>query len=300
MVKLLAERAPAKINLFLRVVGRRADGYHELDSVFIPVSLYDEVRGEVRGKAQAGGATAIALECDRDGIPTGEKNLAWRAAAAFLAAFGAGIDRPQQVAIDLRKQIPAGAGLGGGSSDAGAVLRMLAALCRVSDRPRLATVALSLGADVPFFLEPRAAHVGGVGERIAPLEGGRARSGQTRLQMVIAVPPIEVSTAEIFRALAPAQWSGPAPAAHLRAIAEGAIAQPMLQNDLAAVAMARHPEIARLRSALLAAGASAASMSGSGSAVFGIFAGADAAARAVADLRRRHPQVQYYAVNSLS
>jgi 4-diphosphocytidyl-2-C-methyl-D-erythritol kinase len=294
MVKLLAERAPAKINLFLRVVGRRADGYHELDSVFIPVSLCDDVRVEVRGKAQSGAKTVIALACDRSGIPPGDKNLAWRAAAAFLAEFDLEIDRPHQVAIDLHKKIPVGAGLGGGSSDAGAVLRMMAALCRVNDQARLAAVALSLGADVPFFLDPRAAHVGGVGERIAPLE-----AGPPRLRMVIAVPPIEVSTGEIFRALAPEQWSGPAAAAHLRALAEGAITQPMLQNDLAAVAMARHPEIARLRSALIAAGASAAAMSGSGGAVFGIFADADAAANAAADLRRKHPEAQYYAVNSL-
>jgi 4-diphosphocytidyl-2-C-methyl-D-erythritol kinase len=295
MVKLLAERAPAKINLFLRVVGRRADGYHELDSVFIPVSLCDDVRAEVRGKAESGAQTAIALGCDRSDIPVGDKNLAWRAAAAFLAEFDPEIDRPHQVAIDLRKKIPAGAGLGGGSSDAGAVLRIMAALCRVGDRARLALVALRLGADVPFFLDPRAAHVGGVGERIAPLAGGLAP-----LQMVIAVPPIEVSTAEIYRALEPAQWSGPAPAAHLNAIAEGAITQPMLQNDLAAVAMARHPEIAHLRSALIAAGASAASMSGSGGALFGIFADANAAASAVAELRGKRPEVQYYVVNSLS
>jgi 4-diphosphocytidyl-2-C-methyl-D-erythritol kinase len=294
MVKLLAERAPAKINLFLRVVGRRADGYHELDSVFIPVSLCDDVRVEVRGTAQSVMPTTLALACDRGGIPPGDQNLAWRAAAAFLAELEPEIDRPHQVAIELRKKIPAGAGLGGGSSDAGAVLRMMAALCRVEDRARLAAVALALGADVPFFLDPRCAHVGGVGERIASLE-----AGPPPLQMVIAVPPIEVSTAEIFRALAPQQWSGPVPAAHLRALAEGAISQPMLQNDLAAVAMARHPEIGRLRSALIAAGASAASMSGSGGAVFGIFADADTAARVAAKLRFEHPEAQCYAVHSL-
>jgi 4-diphosphocytidyl-2-C-methyl-D-erythritol kinase len=306
MVKLLAEPAPAKINLFLRVVGRRADGYHELDSVFVPVSLCDQVRVEIRVEPRSAADTTIALHCDRTDIPAGEKNLAWRAADAFLGEFGTEIHRPREVAIDLRKEIPVGAGLGGGSSDAGAVLRMMAALCRVDDLSRLAQVALALGADVPFFLDPHVAQVGGVGERIAPLEidasGERAPLSQAPLiplSMVIAVPPVEVSTAEVFRALSPEQWSGAAPTEHLHAIALGAIRPAMLQNDLAAAAMARYPEIAQLRSALLAAGAEGASMSGSGGAVFGIFAGAKAAAQAAAAMRQNYPQARYYVVNSL-
>jgi 4-diphosphocytidyl-2-C-methyl-D-erythritol kinase len=304
MVKLLAEPAPAKINLFLRVVGRRADGYHELDSVFVPVSLCDRVRVEIRVEPQSAADTVIALRCDRDDLPVGEKNLAWRAADAFLREFGAEIHRPRHVAIDLRKEIPTGAGLGGGSSDAGAVLRMISALCRVDDVSRLAKVALTLGADVPFFLRPQLAHVGGVGERIAPLENEATPDGpgirQTPLQLVIAVPPIEVSTAEIFRALMPEQWSGTAPAEHLRVIATGRPAPAMLQNDLAAVAIARYPVIERLRSALIEAGAEGASMSGSGGAVFGIFANAAGAAKADDELRRNLPQARYYVVNSLS
>ena len=310
MVKLLAEPAPAKINLFLRVVGRRADGYHELDSVFVPVSLCDQVRVEIRVEPRSAADTAtgttIALRCDRDDLPAGEKNLAWRAADAFLGEFGAEIHRPRAVAIDLRKEIPIGAGLGGGSSDAGAVLRMMAALCRVDDRSRLARVALALGADVPFFLDPHLAHVGGVGEHIAPLEidasGARAPQAplwRTPLWMVIAVPPVVVSTAEVFHALSPEQWSGAAPAENLHAIASGAIGPSMLQNDLAAAAMARYPEIAQLRSVLLAAGAEGASMSGSGGAVFGIFPSAGAAAQAAGTMRQNHPQARYYVVSSL-
>jgi 4-diphosphocytidyl-2-C-methyl-D-erythritol kinase len=304
MVKLLTEPAPAKINLFLRVVGRRADDYHELDSVFVPVSLCDQVRVEIRGEPRSAPNTTIALDCDRDDLPAGEKNLAWRAAAAFLDEFGDEIDRPRQVAIDLRKEIPVGAGLGGGSSDAGAVLRMMATLCRVDDRSRLAQVALALGADVPFFLQPRIAQIGGVGERIAPLEidtlGERAALWRSPLWMVIAVPPVVVSTAEVFRALSPEQWSGAAPREYLHAIAAGAIRPEMLQNDLAAAAIARYPEIAQLRSMLLAAGAEGASMSGSGGAVFGIFADAKAAAQAAAMLRQRHPEARFYVVNSLT
>jgi 4-diphosphocytidyl-2-C-methyl-D-erythritol kinase len=180
---------------------------------------------------------------------------------------------------------------------------MMAALCRVDDLSRLAQVALALGADVPFFLDPHVAHVGGVGERIAPLEidasGERAPLSQAPLWMVIAVPPVEVSTAEVFRALSPEQWSGAAPTENLHAIASGAIRPAMLQNDLAVAAIARYPEIAQLRSVLLAAGAEGASMSGSGGAVFGIFPSAKAAAQAAAAMRQNHPQARYYVVNSL-
>jgi 4-diphosphocytidyl-2-C-methyl-D-erythritol kinase len=303
MVKLLAEPAPAKINLFLRVVGRHADGYHELDSVFVPVSLCDRVRVEIRVEPKSAVDTVIALACDRDYLPTGKKNLAWRAADAFLREFGAEIHRPVHAAIDLRKEIPVGAGLGGGSSDAGAVLRMMAALCRVNDVSRMARVALALGADVPFFLNPQIAHVGGVGERIAPLEsvasGGHTRIRQAPLSMVIAVPPVEVSTAEVFRPLLPEQWSGAAPVEHLRAIAAGRITPAMLQNDLAAVAMARYPQIAELRAALMAAGAEGASMSGSGGALFGIFASPEKAAQAAVKMRQSLPETRYYVVNSL-
>ena len=300
MVKLLVESTPAKINLFLRVVGRRPDGYHELDSVFIPVSLWDRVRIEMRVEERTADRTAIALGCNRDDIPTGERNLAWRAAEAFLREFGPAIRAPRDIAIDLHKEIPAGAGLGGGSSDAGAVLRMLAALCRVADEERLARLALALGADVPYFLHPRIAHVRGVGERIEPVEPSTDASRSAPMRMVIAVPPVEVSTAEIFRALKPEHWSGPAPEDHLRAVAAGRIAPGMLRTDLAAVAMAQYPEIARLREALIAAGADDASMSGSGGAVFGIFADAGRAAATADRLRREDPGARYYVVNSLT
>lgn len=285
MVKLIAEDAPAKINLFLRVVGRRTDGYHELDSVFVPISLSDRVRVEMRGAA----ARSIAVQCDCSDVPHDESNLAWRAADAFLWEFG--LD--WSVLIDLHKEIPAGAGLGGGSSDAGAVLRMLAALGRIDDGVRLGRVALTVGADVPFFLDPRPAHVGGIGERIAPL--GRCE----RLWMVIAVPTVEVPTAEVFRGLSPEQWSGPAPREHLSAIAEGRITPAIVQNDLAAVAIGSYPQIERLKRGLERAGASAAAMSGSGGAVFGLFAGEEQAARATDALGGEMPQTRLFVAHSI-
>ena len=287
MVRLLAEFAPAKINLFLRVVGRRPDGYHELDSIFVPISLCDRVAIEVR--PSHGVSIAIAMRSAIGNIPSGDRNLAWRAAAAMMREFGL----TAQVAIDLHKHIPAGAGLGGGSSDAGAVLRMMAALYRIDDRERLAKAAAGLGADVPFFLDPRAARVTGIGERIAPLDS------MPVLHLVVAAPPEEVSTAEVFAALTPDDWSGAAPDAAVRGITAGRFEAAALVNDLEPIAIRLCPKICRLKAILQEFGASAAAMTGSGGAVFGIFPSAEAAARAAEAGRSRAPDCRFIAASSI-
>ena len=130
--------------------------------------------------------------------------------------------------------------MGGGSSDAGAVLRMMATMCRVSDTSRLLALALRLGADVPFFLNPVPARVGGVGELVTPLE----RFPQ--LHLVLAVPAIEVSTAEVFGALEPHQWSGAASANDVRKIIAAEFEPGLLVNDLAKVATTKWPAIGNL------------------------------------------------------
>ncbi len=285
-VKLLAERAPAKINLFLRVTGRRADGYHELDSIFVPISLADRLRLEMRPAREG----TVALRCNHRGLASDDGNLAVRAARALMREFGVAA----AVSIELEKNIPIGAGLGGGSSDAGTVLRMMAALERIDASERLNRLALELGADVPFFLDPRPARVGGIGERIAPL--GRFPS----LPLVIAAPPFEVSTTAIFRALEPAGWSGAAPAAMVAAILRGEITAAVAVNDLAGAAALLHPEIARLKAVLQELGARAAQMTGSGGAVFGIFASEGEAERAGVEMRRRAPDARVFTASSMA
>ena len=198
-----------------------------------------------------------------------------------------------QVLIDLHKEIPIGAGLGGGSSDAGAVLRMMAALYRIDDRERLGKTAAGLGADVPFFLDPRPARVGGIGERIAPLDS------MPILHLVVAAPPDEVSTAEVFAALTPDDWSGAAPDADVRAITGGHYEASALVNDLERVAIRLCPKISRLKAILLELGASAVAMTGSGGAVFGIFPSAEAAARAAEAGRSRAPDSRFIAASSI-
>lgn len=286
MVKLRGTFAPAKINLFLRVTGRRADGYHELDSVFVPVSLGDQVGLALRPSP----VTAVLLRCDWPGLGPAEDNLAVRAARAFMTEFAI----TGEVMIDLRKTIPAGAGLGGGSSDAGAVLRLMAQLHGVSEQGKLAAIAVGLGADVPFFLAPAPARVRGIGERIEPI------TAFAPLALVIAVPPITVPTAAIFKRLTPADWSGPALDDDVAALAAGRVNPGLLVNDLAGVAIRQWPVIAQLKAALEACGATVAAMSGSGGAVFGVFATPGGATVAADEVRRRYPTAQVFTATSLS
>jgi 4-diphosphocytidyl-2-C-methyl-D-erythritol kinase len=288
MVKIVEGRACAKINLFLRVTGRRADGYHQLDSVFLPISLADEIRLEVRTAEE----TSITLNCDAPALRSSQNNLATRAARAFMSEFGLAA----QIQIDLQKKIPIAAGLGGGSSDAGAVLRMLASAAEIDDAEdwsSIRRIALSLGADVPFFLDPRPSRVNGIGEVIAPMRK------VPRIPIVIAAPPFEVPTAAIFRALKPADWSGPAPDMDIDAILRGEISAAITVNDLAATAIAQFPEIRRLKGLLEDSGARAAQMSGSGGAVFGVFDSLEAAEHAAEKVKRRAPFATVAAATTL-
>ena len=261
-------RAPAKINLGLRIVGTRPDGYHELDSIFLPLDLADELEVETA----PAGTTRVALSVAGD-APADASNLAARAARGFAEAAGLSLE----VRITLRKHIPAAAGLGGGSSDAAAVLRALRALHPGTlDASALATLALSLGADVPFFLDPQPSRVGGIGERLEPLRGVPA------LALVLANPGAPIPTVEAFRAYdalgrAPSAGLGPLP--DFRDPAD--LAQ-LTANDLEDPALRICPALGRLRRALQSAGAAAVGLSGSGATLYGVCQD-PADARAVAE-----------------
>ncbi len=273
MVKLVAEYAPAKINLCLRITGKRTDGYHELDSIFLPISWTDLVRLEVRPSR----AARVHLNCDDRAISDPESNLASRAAAAFMREHAIAAD----VSIDLRKRIPMGAGLGGGSSDAGAVLRMMAEIFAIGPDARLGEVAVKLGADVPFFLDPRPARVRGIGEKIEALPS------MPRVHLVVAVPDVAVPTASIFRALKREHWSGPLPDSDRSAILAGRISADQTVNDLEAAAIDLYPAIAGVKQVLEEEGATAVAMSGSGGSVFGLYPDAAAAREAAGRIRAR-------------
>jgi len=269
----IAARAHAKVNLDLRVLGTRADGYHELRTVFQTIELHDTI-------VAADPPGPFALKCRTAAIPLDETNLVWRAAAGLWTALGRpGPPIDTQITID--KQIPVAAGLGGGSADAAAALAALARLWGGAPLSLLREIAAGVGADVPFFLSGGTALGLGRGEEIYPLVDLPTH------WVVLVRPPFGVSTAEAYA------WYDEDRAAGLREPRDLQIlpvpwptrAAQMI-NDLEPPVVRRHPEIGTLRTALRDAGALAAAMSGSGSAVFGLFRSQTLAVRAVKPLSR--------------
>jgi 4-diphosphocytidyl-2-C-methyl-D-erythritol kinase len=267
-------RALAKINLTLRVLGLRADGYHELRTTFQSLALHDTLT-----------FTAVdgpfAIECDDPSVPTDRSNLVWRAAEALCKAAGRR-GRLSGVRVRLQKRIPAQAGLGGGSSDAAATLRALGQLWRC-DLPvaKLHAVARDLGADVAYFMSGGAALGIDRGDRLFAL------ADRPPQPVVVVRPSFGVSTADAYRWWDAEGDDGARPG---RGVPDDRfLPSSELRNDLEPPVARRHPEIARLGAALRRNGAVYAAMSGSGSAVFGLFdsgRAADAAAKALAHPKR--------------
>ena len=268
---------PAKINLFLEILGRRGDGYHELQTLLAAISLYDTLRFMPDDSGE------IKLACRWAGkgsgeIPTGPENLVWRAAALLRerARTRAG------AAIELIKRIPAAAGLGGASSNAAATL-VAANLAWRLDWPReqLSELAAELGSDVPFFLKGGLALARGRGERLQSLP-------PARLHIALVRPPVGLSTVDVYRACRPA--TEPSGAANLvAALARGdaAAAGRGLVNGLEPAASGLTPWIGRLRREFERQDVWGHQMSGSGSSYFGLCRHARHARRVARRLRAR-------------
>ena len=257
-------RAPAKINLRLRVVGKRKDGYHLLDTIMVPVSLYDEIE-ITKTKANERGRSSlekIKVTCDHPSVPQGRKNLAYKAAALLMEKTGT----DTRVRIDIRKRIPVGGGLGGGSSDAAATLVGFNRLLRLGLSTRtLEKLSLSLGADVPFFIQPRPVRARGIGERLSTL--GKLPS----LWAVILYPKFPVSTAWVYRKLR-LKLTKPSANTSINSLLRNADGlRQLLVNDLETVTMGRYAKVASLKGRLAEEGAIGALMTGTGSSVFGLF-----------------------------
>ena len=282
-MKTLAARSFAKINLELRILGRREDGYHEIKTVLQSIDLHDEMTFEE--------ARTISLEVTGvPGVPADETNLALRA-ARLLAARHPG----RGARIRLRKRIPAGAGLGGGSSNAAVTLMALDRLWGLDADPGLLyALARSIGSDVPFFLYRGTCLGLGRGDEIAPMPDTAA------LSVVLLCPEKPLPTAEVYGRLSLPLTSKPILSSikgffpgtptretthPVRAPASDVFPDPV--NDLEPTAFGMMPELARLKERLLASGARVAAMSGSGSAVFGLYSGtrdpAELAAEAATD-----------------
>jgi 4-diphosphocytidyl-2-C-methyl-D-erythritol kinase len=253
-----AERAPAKVNLSLHVLARRPDGWHALESLVAFADVADELTLEPDaplGLSVEGASAALAADDD---------NLVMRAARGYLAAFPAG----RAGRFHLVKQLPVAAGLGGGSSDAAAALRLLARANGLGpDDARLESIAAGLGADVPVCLDPRPAMMQGAGEAVTRLD-------LPELSAVLVNPGVPLATPAVFARLGLAQGETHRPEPHppVRAstAAELAEALRLLRNDLEPAALELAPEIGEALGALRAAGATLARMSGSGATVWGL------------------------------
>lgn len=248
-MKKLTARAYAKLNLYLDITGRREDGYHLLETVMQSISLHDVVSVELRN----GGG--ITLRCDREDVPADRRNTAYKAAELFMQAAGisAGVD------ISIKKHIPSGAGLGGGSADAAAVLRMLnkAAGFPLSEE-RLLDIAAQVGADVPFCLVGGTKLCWGIGEQLSEFPGLPAA------EYVVVKPEFSCPTGEAYRRYDEAPVEPRGGLEHFRNnFPEGMynVFQTLYADE----------RIERLCRFLREAGAAGAMLTGSGSAVFGVF-----------------------------
>jgi 4-diphosphocytidyl-2-C-methyl-D-erythritol kinase len=280
--------SPAKINLFLHVTGKRADGYHNLLTLMCCISLYDVITMDFLN-------SGISVHCDSPDVPDNEDNLAFQAAAVFFNKLALKDDRPrfrdkEGVSIGIEKHIPVAAGLGGGSSNAGTILFHLNRHFQspFSD-PELNAMALSVGADVPFFLLQKPALARGVGEKLTVYEGLKTTP------ILLVCPEILVSTAATYKKL------------NLRLTkCQKELKQHLFEkhafdigqhlcNDLERVTISEFPVISDIKRKLLQLEAKAALMTGSGPGVFGVFSDATTARYAYNELSMSHAWRVYMA-----
>jgi 4-diphosphocytidyl-2-C-methyl-D-erythritol kinase len=256
---------PAKVNLYLRVVGRRADGYHELVTVMQPLTLADELTVTLGGEG-------IRLVCDAPNLPCGPENLVWRAALRFQEET----EQQQGVLLSLAKRIPVAAGLGGGSSDAAGTLMALNDLAGGPlSQARLHQLASLLGADVPFFLNREPAVGRGIGTQLSPV-------ALLPYWYLLANPGVPLSTRWVYEKLDLAGLPDPP----LTETWDPARPETWVRNDLGAVALKRFPELKACLDDLKDAGAWTQGISGSGPTLFGLFVSKEAAQQAGLKLRR--------------
>jgi 4-diphosphocytidyl-2-C-methyl-D-erythritol kinase len=267
-------RAYAKINLTLDVTGRRADGYHELATVMQTVDLHDTLCLTTTGDG------SVEIDCTRPEL-SNEENLAAQAARLLRERFSIS----QGVRIELRKRIPVAAGLGGGSSDAAAVLLALQQWWRLPlSLSELQALAATLGSDVPFFLTGGLALCEGRGERVTPLA---ALWPSSIRWLLLLKPAISIATASVFRRLLASDYTdGSASRTLVEALQEGRLPQPEdFHNSLERGVLEQYPAVARARADLLQAGASLVRLSGSGPTLYAPFEHLSSATRALEQLQ---------------
>jgi 4-diphosphocytidyl-2-C-methyl-D-erythritol kinase len=252
-------KTPAKINFGLWIGEKRPDGYHSISTVFIPITLYDTITVKLTEK------TCIHFKCNTSAVPHDSTNLCWRAAELFLNAknFNTGIS------ITLEKEIPVEAGLGGGSSDAAAVLMGLLHLFPGIISPaQLHQLAVRLGADVPFFLNPVPSSASGIGEELTPIKF------LWKCPILLVIPPIKISTKTAYTELDRKRTKKTRQidyGTELKKLISLAEARTLFKNDFEKALFPLYPVLEEIKNHLYENGALYASLSGSGSAVYGMF-----------------------------
>jgi 4-diphosphocytidyl-2-C-methyl-D-erythritol kinase len=264
--------SPAKINLFLQVLGKRPDGYHDLISLMCCIGLYDTV-------SLTFGAKEIAVSCHHPVVPEDSTNLAYGAAHLFFKT----LSKNEGVKIFIQKQIPVAAGLGGGSSNAAAVLM---GLNRYYGYPfsneKLMSMGLSLGADVPFFIFQRPAIASGIGEELEAFQNLK------NLKILLVLPGFSISTADVYKNLNLGLTKCKKKLKKFLLNKQRFDPRFHLCNDLETVTASKYPVIRTVKEALLSHGALGALMTGSGPTIFGLFSDSNAASKASRALFRSH------------
>jgi 4-diphosphocytidyl-2-C-methyl-D-erythritol kinase len=282
-------QAPAKVNLFLETLHKRPDGYHEIVTCMVAVSLFDTL--ELKEDASG----AIHLTCDEAALPVGPTNLVWRAAELLRQRT----DCQGGVRMHLQKRIPLASGLAGGSSDAAATLAGLNQLWNlgIADQ-ELATLAAELGTDVPFFFSTPAAWCTGRGELVTPF------TLPVMLHLVLACPPTGLSTAEVYSGVTiPEKPESPEPLRQALERGDVEAIGAVLHNRLQAAAEMKSPEVRALRQLFATLGPAGHQMSGSGSTYFALCRSqpeAEALARQVLQQVRSPQGLRVFVVRSLS
>jgi len=268
---MIVRPSPAKVNLFLRVLRKRADGYHDILSLMQRISLCDEMSFSLRDEG-------IVVKCPGTSLPEDRGNIVCRAAEAILARANGNTG----VEITIHKKIPVAAGLGGGSSNAATALVTLNEMAETNlGTEELMRMGARLGADVPFFIFGRTALASGIGDRLEAVDG------IPRIWFVLINPGFEISTREVYESLQLGLTEDSRQYTMPRFTTMSRVAEE-LYNDLENVSLPLYPALSEIKGHLMAQGALGSLMSGSGSTVFGIFESEDSARKAEVKLREAH------------
>ena len=259
-------KSPAKINIGLRVLSKRKDGFHNLETIFYPIKINDIITVKIKKLAVLNGNNNISVTTDSKENISGRNNICYKTAERFLEIFG--IYGSYKIDIAIKKNIPTGAGLGGGSSDAASVLKILLRHYRIkNDTKAIYQFAMEIGSDVPFFLQAKPAYALGRGEKLTPLPKFKLPG-----KILLVNPGIHISTPWAFKSLGIKRSKRKL----MGSINKFSTDKPELMiNDFERVVFKKYPEIEKIKYDMYSFGASYSLMSGSGSTIYGIFSNKD-------------------------